>query len=262
MRGRLSKGARRGQPGALHWAGYLLGFAFSGFFDGIVLHQILQWHHLLSLVEGVGGIGRQILFDGLFHAAMYLVAAAGLAMLWRSRRALAGYGAGRVVLADALIGFGAWNVLDGVLSHWVLAIHRIRLDAANPLLWDLGWFALFGLVPLALGLLWRRGPGADGGLGGPSTALAMALAVLLGGAWAAQPPPGTSGALVLFRPGYSDGEAFNAIRAAGGSPLWTSGGVWAVQWGEGRGTARPIPAGALLVSTSLPGGGCLAFSRV
>ncbi|TIN47498.1 MAG: DUF2243 domain-containing protein, partial [Mesorhizobium sp.] len=26
----------------------LLGFALGGFFDGIVLHQILQWHHLLS----------------------------------------------------------------------------------------------------------------------------------------------------------------------------------------------------------------------
>jgi uncharacterized membrane protein len=30
----------------------VLGFAFGGFFDGILLHQVLQWHHLLSLVKG------------------------------------------------------------------------------------------------------------------------------------------------------------------------------------------------------------------
>lgn len=30
------------------WAGYLLGFALGGFFDGILLHQVLQWHHLLD----------------------------------------------------------------------------------------------------------------------------------------------------------------------------------------------------------------------
>jgi uncharacterized membrane protein len=26
----------------------LLGIGLGGFFDGIVLHQILQWHHMLS----------------------------------------------------------------------------------------------------------------------------------------------------------------------------------------------------------------------
>jgi uncharacterized membrane protein len=30
------------------WGGFWLGFALGGFFDGIILHQILQWHHLLS----------------------------------------------------------------------------------------------------------------------------------------------------------------------------------------------------------------------
>ena len=31
-----------------------LGFALGGFFDGIVLHQVLQWHHLLSAVDAPG----------------------------------------------------------------------------------------------------------------------------------------------------------------------------------------------------------------
>ena len=41
-----------------------LGFALGGFFDGILLHQILQWHHLLSLVPGVTELRMQVLWDG------------------------------------------------------------------------------------------------------------------------------------------------------------------------------------------------------
>ena len=29
-------------------AGILFGLGLGGFFDGIVLHQVLQWHHMLT----------------------------------------------------------------------------------------------------------------------------------------------------------------------------------------------------------------------
>ena len=61
-------------------AAFLLGFALSGFLDGILLHQILQWHHLLSALEG--DLRFQVVADGWFHVAMYAVAAAGLWRLW------------------------------------------------------------------------------------------------------------------------------------------------------------------------------------
>ena len=50
----------------LAWAGGTLGFALGGFFDGILLHQLLQWHHLFSLVPGEAwrDIRNQILMDG------------------------------------------------------------------------------------------------------------------------------------------------------------------------------------------------------
>ena len=68
------------------WAGAILGFALGGFFDGILLHQILQWHHLLSLVAGMGDLRTQVLWDGYFHALMYLIAAAALWGLWSAHR--------------------------------------------------------------------------------------------------------------------------------------------------------------------------------
>ncbi len=36
--------------GPLVAAGLVLGVGFGGFVDGIVLHQILQWHNMLSSV--------------------------------------------------------------------------------------------------------------------------------------------------------------------------------------------------------------------
>ena len=55
--------------GRYRWSGYLLGFALGGFFYGILLHQILQWHHLLSAINSMD-IRFQVAADGYFHAFM------------------------------------------------------------------------------------------------------------------------------------------------------------------------------------------------
>jgi uncharacterized membrane protein len=49
-----------------------------------------------------------------------------------------------------------WNVVDLVLFHWLLEVHHIRVDAAEPLVYDLGWFAVFGLVPFGTGAAMLR----------------------------------------------------------------------------------------------------------
>jgi uncharacterized membrane protein len=167
------------------WAGYLLGFSLGGFFDGILLHQILQWHHLLSTINA-GDMRFQVAADGYFHAFMYVVVAAGLWMLWRSwQRAEAA--SGRLLAATMLIGFGTWHMLDSVLSHWLLGIHRIRMDSEFPLMWDLIWFAVFGLLPFALGVWGRQG--GDRPPGRPVVAASIATCLALGaGAQALQPP--------------------------------------------------------------------------
>ncbi|MPT21635.1 MAG: DUF2243 domain-containing protein, partial [Starkeya sp.] len=81
--------------------GAVLGFALGGFFDGILLHQILQWHHLLSLVPGMDDLRLQVLWDGYFHALMYGLAALALVGLWRAHRR--GARAAVTTLAAALL---------------------------------------------------------------------------------------------------------------------------------------------------------------
>jgi uncharacterized membrane protein len=63
--------------------GLFLGIGLGGFVDGIVLHQILQWHHMLTS-EGdypkttVAGLETNTLWDGLFHAATWIAVAIGV----------------------------------------------------------------------------------------------------------------------------------------------------------------------------------------
>jgi uncharacterized membrane protein len=174
--------ATRPDPGRLKLPALLLGFALGGFFDGILLHQILQWHHLLSGVVDDGRLRFHMLWDGLFHAAHYLLALAGLWLLLARRRNAPV--AGAVLAGGALIGFGAWHLLDAVLNHWILGLHRIRQDVAEPLPWDLLFFGLGGAA-VALGT-WvgsQRG-GPKGGAG----AVALAAAVLVAAPVAALPP--------------------------------------------------------------------------
>lgn len=238
--------------------GLLLGFALGGFFDGILLHQILQWHHLLSAV-GPADVTFQVAADGWFHALMYVIAAAGLWLLWREHRRGPGR-AGRRLVSDMLIGFGAWHVLDSVLSHWVLGIHRIRMDSADPLLWDLIWFAAFGLAPLALGWALRRG--RRGG-GGSIIAAGLAAGLVLGaGAQALKPPPGGL-STVAFAPGVDGSEAALAIAQAGGRLAWMdAGGRLAVVELDGPAAALSLYArGALIVAGSGLPAGCFAYTR-
>ena len=57
-----------------------------------------------------------MIWDGLFHALMYVLAVWGIALLWRHRQASAQEGSRRALLASALIGFGLWHLLDAVVS--------------------------------------------------------------------------------------------------------------------------------------------------
>ena len=62
--------------------GLLLGTGLGAFVDGIVLHQLLRWHHLLSARPGVS-LRTNLIADGVFHAGAWLAVLAGVLWLWR-----------------------------------------------------------------------------------------------------------------------------------------------------------------------------------
>jgi uncharacterized membrane protein len=246
---------------------FLLGFALGGFFDGILLHQLLQWHHLLSTVGGrFATLRAQVAADGAFHLLMYALAIAGLWILVRARRDLVAPAANQRLLAAALVGFGTWHVLDGVLSHWILGVHRIRMDVPNPLVWDLLWFFAFGVAVIAAGRwLRRRATRVVASERGDRAAAALVLAALAAGPVAALPPPGASPApaLVVFRASATPDAIADAIAAAGGAIVSfdVHAGLWVVDAPPGANLDALYRGGALLVSRSPLAIGCFAWSR-
>ncbi len=147
-------------PRSVTAPGVLLGIGMGGFVDGIVLHQILQWHHLLSTTDRWGpetlpNLEANVLADGVFHAATWIAVAVGLAMLWQVARDGTLLSSWRSLLGWMLVGWGAFNLVEGVVDHHVLQIHRVRPAAQDPLLWDLG-FLLIGVLLVGAGWLLQR----------------------------------------------------------------------------------------------------------
>ena len=143
-------------------AGLLLGLGLGGFADGIVLHQILQWHHMGTdsgaharfPLTDVASLEDNTLWDGLFHLSTWVFVLAGLFILWRS--ATAGYRAMSRSLAGLLLaGWGIFNLVEGIVDHHILSIHHVRDDLGSPLSWDLGFLA-FGAALVVVGFALRR----------------------------------------------------------------------------------------------------------
>ncbi|WP_187971040.1 DUF2243 domain-containing protein [Aquibium microcysteis] len=244
-------------------AGWLfVGFSVGGFFDGIVLHQILQWHHLLSGLDGPAGsdLPFQIMADGLFHLVMYLVALAGAVLLVMARASGARGGSTSEILRLVLIGFGSWHVTDAVLSHWLLGLHRIRMDSDTPLAWDIGWLVVFGIAPLVLAAILphRGGPSRGAAAAAASVALTAGLIAAAGPRFSGQQET-----IVVFRPGMSEPAMMQAVLAAGSRLKWTGAGgtVWGVETVSWSGLATLHRRGALLVSSTPVLAGCLAWTR-
>ena len=135
----------------------LLGLGLGGFLDGIVLHQITQWHNMLSSTDRwpattLEGMERNMLADGLFHAATWILTVVGLWLLFNALRD-GEYRCGRALVGWMLAGWGIFNLVEGVIDHQLLGIHHVR---GESLAWDLSFLA-FGAVLLLGGWLLARG---------------------------------------------------------------------------------------------------------
>lgn len=138
-------------------AGLLLGVGLGGFLDGITLHQILQWHNMLSSrVPPVDLVAMKynMIWDGLFHAVTWLVTVAGVVLLFRVGRSADNVWSGRVLAGSMLGGWGLFNFVEGVIDHHVLGVHHVH-PGEHQLAWDLG-FVFSGIVFMAIGAALAR----------------------------------------------------------------------------------------------------------
>jgi uncharacterized membrane protein len=130
-------------------AGVVLGVSLSMLFDGIVLHQLLQWHHLVSRVSPAGHLSAMqfnTFWDGVFHASAYVLLVIGLLLLWRLATFVEPAKVRKQLFAYVLIGFGGFNIVDSIVNHWVLQLHHVRDGVANWWIYDIAFFLVAGVA--------------------------------------------------------------------------------------------------------------------
>jgi uncharacterized membrane protein len=133
-------------------AGLLLGTGLGGFADGILLHQLLQWHNMLSGVRpptDLVAMKYNMVWDGVFHVATWLCTALGVWRLWAAGAQRDVPWSGRTFAGALLLGWGLFNFIEGLIDHQLLGLHHVR-PGPSQLAWDLGFLAL-GLTQIVVG---------------------------------------------------------------------------------------------------------------
>ena len=140
--------------------GVLLGAGLGGFVDGIVLHQILRWHNMLSAVlppTTMETMAVNMVFDGYFHAGVWAATLLGVVGLWMAGRRGALFPSASRFLGQLLLGWGLFNLVEGVVDHHVLRIHHVIDRPQHEPVFDWIFLLVFGVGLIALGATLMRG---------------------------------------------------------------------------------------------------------
>ena len=143
-------------------SGVFFGLGLGGFFDGIVLHQVLQWHHMLSSwypTTSIENLRLNTLWDGIFHSTTYIFVVVGLYLFWRVAHTRHLYWSSRMMVGAVLIGWGIFNVVEGLIDHQLLGVHHVNelVPKAQWLAWDICFLVWGALMLIGGWLLLRSG---------------------------------------------------------------------------------------------------------
>lgn len=143
-------------------AGVVLGIGLGGFVDGIALHQIAQWHNMGSAVlppVTMAAMSRNMVWDGLFHAAAWIITLVGVFMLWAAAPSHAITRSATVFTGELILGWGVFNLVEGIIDHHVLGIHHVRDMPVHVPMYDWLFLGVGGVGFILLGwLLMRSAP--------------------------------------------------------------------------------------------------------
>ena len=135
-------------------AGLILGIGLGGFVDGILLHQVLQWHNMLSSVTppvDLVSMKYNMVWDGAFHALTWIMCAVGIALLFRAGRRSDAVWSGRLLVGSLVGGWGLFNLVEGLIDHQLLGIHHVH-PGEGQLAWDLGFVIVGGVGLVVIGV--------------------------------------------------------------------------------------------------------------
>lgn len=135
-------------------AAMVLGIGLGGFADGVLLHQILQWHEMLTNkipADTVANKSINMFWDGIFHLFTLSTTVAGVIILWKLLKRKNINQSGYVLSGGMLAGWGIFNLVEGIIDHHILHLHNVRELTPNPHYWNYG-FLLMGVILVGIGI--------------------------------------------------------------------------------------------------------------
>jgi uncharacterized membrane protein len=162
------KKAIKGKPHIKHYnpvplssTSMILGIGLGGFVDGILFHQVLQWHEMLSNkipVATVLGKSINMFWDGVFHFFCLCVVFTGIILLWKLLFRVDIDRSKKLFIGGLLSGWGLFNVVEGIIDHHLLKLHNVKEVTLDPAMWNylfLGVSVIMALI--GLGLIYKKG---------------------------------------------------------------------------------------------------------
>jgi uncharacterized membrane protein len=149
-------------------AGIILGLGLGGFVDGILLHQILHWHNMGSAVVPpvtLEAMQRNMVWDGLFHAAVWSLTVVGVYWLLTDARRGSRLPDGKAFTGLLILGWGIFNLFEGLIDHEILGMHHVRDLPMHVPLYDWLFLLIGGIGFIVIGWMMARGPTSVAGAG-------------------------------------------------------------------------------------------------
>jgi uncharacterized membrane protein len=146
-------------------ASVLLGVGLGGFIDGIVLHQILQWHNMVSNwypPTTMESMSFNMTWDGIFHSVTWLVTFVGVLMLWSAAYRRQPIPTLTRFIGGMVLGWGLFNLVEGLIDHQLLGVHYVR-QVPNYTVYNLTFLDIAGIGFTVIGWLLLRTGRSDFG---------------------------------------------------------------------------------------------------
>jgi uncharacterized membrane protein len=111
------------------------------------------WYPLNSIAN----VRLNTTWDGIFHGAAYVFVLAGLYQLWQRARGSEPRWTSRQCIGAVLLGWGIFNLVEGVIDHEILGLHRVNetVPEGQRIFWDIA-FLVWGATMMVMGVAMAR----------------------------------------------------------------------------------------------------------
>ena len=146
-------GAGHLNPTPLITASLVLGVGLGGFADGIVFHQLFQWHQMLSnKITPDTWMNKSInmFWDGIFHLSCLMIMVLGTYLLFKSLSNRTANSSPKLFVSALFTGWAIFNIVEGIIDHQIMKLHNVR-EGIDSQFWN-SVFLIASIVLLFIGL--------------------------------------------------------------------------------------------------------------